>query len=80
MIKVTYAATRYTPSAPVTRYVRRDAIGQGYTWCEQSNLNRRYDLRQGTCDASDLPDAIRAEADAARGQAFGYVLWPMEGN
>lgn len=58
------------------RMVRRNAIGSGYRWCEQSSVNPRYDVAQGTCEASDLPDDVRAAADALQGQFFGYVRWP----
>ena len=57
------------------RYVRRDAIGDGYSWCEKQTKSR-YDRAQGTCAADDLPEAVRIAADAQRGQAFGYVDWP----
>lgn len=77
MITVTYTAKRYKPEEIAQRYVRRDPIGDGYTWCEQWAKNKAYDLRQGTCDASDLPDDVRAAADAQRKQYFGSVEWPL---
>lgn len=57
------------------RYVRRNSWDDGYVWCEKQ-VGSPYDRAQGTCDASDLTPAIRAAADAQRGQAFGYVDWP----
>ncbi len=57
------------------RYVRKDVTGAGYSWCEKQRESR-WDYAQGTCEASDLSEEIRAAADAQRGQYFGYVDWP----
>jgi len=77
MIKVTMQSSK--PLKPkqgeLKRYVRRDSIGDGYSWCEKQT-GSPYDRAQGTCDADDIDAAIRAKADAQRGQAFGYVDWP----
>jgi hypothetical protein len=74
--------TTYETSKPyryqlgdLKRYVRRDAVRDGYSWCEKQSRDS-YDRAQGTCSASDIPERIRAAADAQRGQAFGYVVWP----
>lgn len=47
----------------------------GYVWCERDRESM-LDVRQGTCDAEDLPEDVRSDADAHRGKAFSYVPWP----
>ena len=47
----------------IKRYVRRNSWDDAYSWCEKQT-GSPYDRAQGTCDASDLPDQIRATADA----------------
>ena len=59
------------------RYVRKDATGDGYSWCLTSPRTK-FDVAQGRCDADDIPANVRALADARRGLAFSYVDWPME--
>jgi hypothetical protein len=58
------------------RYVRRAAGKDFYEWCEQSAADPRYDVAQGTCEAQDLPDEIRAACDANKGM-FYACEWPM---
>lgn len=58
------------------RYVRR-ALGQDfYKWCEQSAADPRYDVAQGTCEAQDLPDEVRAACDEYKGMAYACE-WPL---
>ncbi len=72
-ITATYVSRVYATARVVKRYVRSTA--RGYQWCETGAHG--LDLRQGTCDGSDLPDTVRAAADAQTGQAFSYVEWPL---
>jgi hypothetical protein len=77
MIRCTYQSEvpTHKDDGELKRYVRKDAMGAGYSWCEKQTRSR-YDYAQGVCTADDLPEAIRTQADAQRGQAFGYVDWP----
>lgn len=70
--------TKYRTEGRIkARYVRK-AVGQDfYVWCEQLLDDPRYDAAQGTCEAEDLPDSIRAKCDAAEG-CHGYACeWPI---
>ena len=70
------AGTKYVRAAvDVTRFVRKDAVGAGYSWCLRDNRTGR-DIKQGACAAADLHEGVRGAADAWRGHAFGYVEWP----
>lgn len=73
-MKVTYQSSNYAPEKILRRYVRRSS--DGYQFCEVGQ-DRRYDLRQGTVEADEIPEAIRIKADALKGQYFGYVDWPI---
>lgn len=76
MITVTYTSSGYDPAKVVTRYVRRDPIGKHYLWCEVG-ADRRYNLRQGRCEASDLPAGVKDKADVQRSELYGAVEWPF---
>lgn len=76
-IKITYTAKNYSPERMGERYVRA-MFPIGYAWCERDTLDKRYDLRQGTCDAADLPASVRIAADRLLGHAFSYVDWPHD--
>lgn len=72
--------TKYRVAGPVkTRYVRKSAIHDFYEWCEQSAKDTRYDLAQGTCEAEDLPEAIRQKCDEMHGKTWGTYAceWPL---
>lgn len=58
------------------RYVRRDLVTGAYRWCIQDAKKPRFDAAQGTCEASDLPDDIRAACDAYDG-SFYATEWPQ---
>lgn len=73
-INVTYLAKGHTTQDAGDRFVRR-CYPTGYAWCLRG-LDLRYDIAQGTCDAQDIPPAIRERADALMGHAFSYVEWP----
>ncbi len=60
------------------RYVKRHSSNDYYVWCEQSADDLRYDVAQGTCEAEDLPEDIKAKCDAYDGYAYACE-WPMEG-
>lgn len=57
------------------RYVRADSI-HDYVWCTKQERSR-FDYEQGICSASDIPEDVRAAADALRGYTFSYVDWPQ---
>ncbi len=82
MIRLTYTARGDKIKGAGTRFVRavftnnRAATSNDYVWCIRSNADKRYDLQQGTCDASDLPAEVRQAADLRLGHAFSYVEWP----
>ena len=76
MITVTYTAPIYAPEKVTRRYVRRCCVSCGYRWCE-IGANLVYDLRQGSCEAEDLPEDVRAQADALQGAFPSYVKWPI---
>lgn len=59
------------------RFVKK-AVGQDfYKWCEQSASDPRFDIAQGTCEASDLPTEIRQKCDEYQG-SFYACEWPMQ--
>lgn len=75
MIRTTYEARPHLLAATdTTRFVRRDAAGPGYSWCVRDNRTG-YDIRQGTCDADDLPPNVRVAADAWAGFVYGFIEW-----
>lgn len=58
------------------RFVKRAAGQDFYKWCEQSDEDPRYDVAQGTCEAEDLPDDIRAKCDSYDGMHYACE-WPL---
>lgn len=74
MIDVTHSDRRYAPDKVRRRYVRWG--WKRYFWCEVGD-DRRYDLRQGSCDAADLTEDILEAVEARRGHAFAFVEWPL---
>lgn len=75
-IVIKYTAKNYAPERVDMRYVRA-THSAGYAWVERDGLDIRYDLRQGTCDAADIPVSIRESADRLLGHAFNLVEWPL---
>jgi len=73
-MKVTYQSKNYAPEKILRRYVRRGVDGE-YWFCEVGQ-DRRYDLRQGTVEATEIAEDVRKKADELKGQYFGYVEWP----
>lgn len=66
----------YSPNMVVMRYVRKEMFGRGYVWCEVG-IDRSCDLRQGTAEAHEIPEDVRAKADASVTVLPGYVEWPL---
>lgn len=58
------------------RYVKKSPGQDFYKWCEQSLENPEYDVAQGTCDADDLPEAVREKCDEYDGYMYACE-WPM---
>lgn len=78
-IVVTYGYDAEDPSGRwvCSRYVKYDGAGI-YRWCEVGE-DRRFDLRQGTCAADDLPPDVAMAASARRNKGVWpfYVDWPL---
>ena len=72
MIKVIFDSKK---PGPFKRFVGPGANGE-YRWCEQSTDDPRYDLRQGRCNLSDLPDSIANICNAHTG-SFYACEWPL---
>lgn len=72
-MKVTYQSQNYAPEKVLRRYVCHGH--DGYQFCEVG-ADRRYDLRQGTVDSSEIPETVKAAADARKGYWPPYVEWP----
>jgi hypothetical protein len=75
-ITVQRTAAGFTPDQVESRYVRLGFDGV-WRWCEVGS-DRRYDLRTGTCEETDLPVEV---ANAAKIRRAGgvwpfYVDWP----
>lgn len=74
-MKVTYQSNNYSPDRVTARYVRRSSASGGYDWCEVGE-DRRYDVRQGTVEASELADDVRSAADENYKVSMNYISWP----
>ena len=57
------------------RFVRTVKPGVEYAWCVRDAVDHRYDVQQGFCEASDVPENIRKAADARYGSTPSYVEW-----
>lgn len=75
-MQVTYQSKNYSPDQVVKRYVRKASGADNYNWCEVGK-DRRYDLRQGTVEADELTDDIRALADEQYKTSCHYINWPL---
>jgi capsid portal protein len=73
-MKVTYQSDKYSPDKVLKRYVQR--IGDEYRFCEVGQ-NRRYDIRQGIVDETELPETVKTAADARSGYFPSHVEWPL---
>lgn len=72
----TYQVGGYHPNKVRSRYVRR-GVETGYHFAEVGD-DRRFDLRQGTVSADELPEAVRVAADLRCGFFPSYVDWPVQ--
>lgn len=75
-MKITYQSNKYAPENVMKRYVRRSTAAGGYGFCEVGK-DRRYDIRQGTVEADELPEAVRVAADENYKVSCNYVDWPL---
>lgn len=66
----------YMPNLVWERFVRRDITSNRYIITELSAVG--YLLREGRLEAKDIPDKIRATADAERYSAVARVKWPFD--
>lgn len=74
-MKITYQSRNYDPAKVMNRYVRRTCATGGYDFCEVGF--HRYDVRQGTVEADELPENIRKAADEHYKVSSSYIDWPM---
>lgn len=74
-MKIHWQAKGYKPENVTKRYVRFTVNGL-FRFCE-IGLDCRYDIRQGVVASYELPEDVRIAAIAQKGQAFGYVEWPI---
>ena len=79
MIRVRFTSALYGEIAVERRYVRFD--GDEFRWCEcnapDAKSGHRWDIRQGTCDESDLPSEVAVAARRLQYTYPSYVEWPM---
>jgi len=75
-MKITYQSKSYSPEKVTKRYVRRSSAAGGYDFCEVGE-DRRFDVRQGTVEPDEIPEAVRAAADELRKTSCAYVDWPL---
>lgn len=73
-MRVTYTSKYYAPENVTARYVRRSATCETYYFCETDA--KRWDIRQGTVNAAELPETVRKAADVRAGYFPSYVAWP----
>ncbi len=75
----TYKSTFYSPARVARRLVRASQSGETFFWCEVAQFgHENYDIRQGWCEASEVPADVRAKALRFASLAFGSVDWPIE--
>jgi hypothetical protein len=75
-MKFTYCSKNCAPENVLKRYVRRICSSGGYYFCEVGE-DRRFDLRQGTVEAEELPEAVRQAADEHYKVSIFYIEWPF---
>jgi len=71
-----FTAAGYAPEQVRARYVGKWTVDGPFRFCEVGD-DRRYDIRQGTVDADDLPESVRLAAEARAGYIPCYVDWPL---
>lgn len=75
-MQITNQSRNYSPSIVVGRFVQRDITSSGYIITEVSAGG--WTLREGRLEACDIPDEVRALADAERYSAVARVPWPFD--
>ncbi len=75
-INTTYESKSGAPASG-KRYVKRGQHGLCYVWCQTSATDSRCDVKQGICDASDLPPEIKKICDGYQGMMYACE-WPLE--
>lgn len=74
-MKITYQSKHYAPEKVTKRYVRRSSAAGGYDFCEVGE--ERLDIRQGTVEPDEFPEAVRTAADELFKTSSAYVDWPL---
>lgn len=74
-MQTVYQSRDYDPDKVTDRYVRSDLSG-GFWFCEVAG-DRRYDVRQGTVEADELPEYLIKAAKEREGFYPSYVEWPF---
>ncbi|HEJ4407852.1 TPA: hypothetical protein SL557_000131 [Pseudomonas aeruginosa] len=77
-MQVTNQNRKYSPSLVMDRFVQRDITSNGYVITEVSAAG--WTLREGRVEADELPDEVRAKADAERYSSDARVPWPLDDN
>jgi hypothetical protein len=72
-MRITYTSKHYAPENVTARYVQN--VGGVYRFCECNA--KRWDIRQGEVEPSEIPAAVRAAADTQAGYFPSYVVWPL---
>ncbi|WP_205582866.1 hypothetical protein [Pseudomonas aeruginosa] len=75
-MQITNQSRQYSPSLVAGRFVQRDVTSNSYIITEVSAAG--WTLREGRLDALDIPDEVRAAADAERYSAVARVPWPLD--
>ena len=76
-MKVTYQSRNYNQEAVLKRYVKYCPWdGGSFEFCEVGG-DRRFDLRQGTVDAGELPSGLADAAIAHEKVSMSYLEWPL---
>lgn len=75
-MQTVYQSKDYDPAKVTDRYVRSDMDG-GFWFCEVVGSDRRFDVRQGTVEADELPEYIIKAAKEREGFYPSYVEWSL---
>jgi hypothetical protein len=77
-MKVIWQSKDYAPEAILKRYVRYGPWDGGvFEFCEVG-IDRRFDLRQGTVTADELPRDLAEAAIAHYEVSMSYLEWPHD--
>lgn len=75
-MKVTHQSKEYKPELVKSRYVRFCKFDGIFYFCEVGK-DRRFDIRQGSVDESELPKAVAIKARENCNIFPSYVEWPL---